>query len=83
MQVGVSMNGVPSFVMHGKPQGHYVFTTTPTYYVAVKDAKVGQVISGTFISHPFEVQFPKGVTRVIGSLDDSLNFTFRTASLHQ
>jgi hypothetical protein len=54
MQVGVTMNGVTSFVMHGKPNGQYIFTTAPTYYVAVKDCKAGQVISGTFISNPAE-----------------------------
>lgn len=52
MQVAVCMFSKPAFVMHGKPNGSYLITTKPTYYVAVTDAKEGTVISAAFVSSP-------------------------------
>jgi hypothetical protein len=77
MQVAVTMNNTAAFIMRGKPKGTYNFITTPKYYVAVKDTKVGNVISGSFISDPAEVVFNMGITEVTGTLDNSLNFTFK------
>ncbi len=57
MQVAVTMNDTTAFVMRGKPKGTYNFTTKPKYYVAVKDTKVGTIISGAYISDPAEVVF--------------------------
>lgn len=76
MHVAVCMEGLPAFVMQGKPNGEYLITTKPTYYIAVTDKKVGTVVSGEFLSHSQVFEFPDGATEISGTLNEYLKFNF-------
>lgn len=76
MQVAVFMDEKAAFVMQGKPNGSYFITTKPLYHIAVTDYKEGTVISANFMSHPAEVVFRGGATKVTGTLDHTLLFHF-------
>lgn len=68
--------------MQGKPNGKYIITTKPTYYVAVTDSKEGTVISADYVSAPCVAEF-KDTTHLEGILDESLTFAFKSVTPKQ
>jgi hypothetical protein len=74
MNVAVYMYGKPVLAMQGKPNDQYRFDTHPTYWICVTDFKPGIAVSGTAVTSPTKISFPKGVTGLSFDLSDTLEF---------
>lgn len=74
MSVSVYMDGKAAFAVQGKPNGKYLFSTHPTYYICVTQSKESVAISSTFVSSPTKFVFEPGITSLSFILDDTLQF---------
>lgn len=77
MSIAVYMKDLPTFAYQGKPNGHYFFYTTPTYYLYVTDSKVGEALNKALIGNIDEAviqSFSSTPTKVVFDSQTELSY---------